>query len=190
MKLSELLKMHGDCKLKDGFMDFVIVSKKGKIYSVDELENGTAFYYVDTFGGVQATVFGKSSISTFVNLQGNMFWDEQSARKESKRREVCHKVEKYSYRFSKEEWENQGIVKSFPYYDYNFKKISIGNCTFFRHKNLYFKSKEDIEKAIDEVGEEDFIKYFLGVEVWYVGFNAVNLIYTNFIISSIYIIVC
>ena len=165
MKLSELLKMHGDCKLKDGFMDFIVVSRKGKVYSVDGIEEGQTIYIVNTYGDIAIINYCGFEYEKESIKQGNVFYDKQSAEEEAKRREVCHVVEKYSYEFSEEEWRNQGIVKSFPYYDYEFKKISIGNCTFFRHKNLYFKSKEDIEKAIEEVGKENFIKYFLGVEL-------------------------
>lgn len=169
MKISDFLKMYGDCELKDLFKNFenyVIPSKKGKIYSADEVEDGKTLYCLDHYGAVFEVKYSKDMhwLNKAIK-QGNMFWDEQSAKEEAKRRKVCHVVEKYSCKFSEEEWRNQGIVKSFPYYDYNFKKISIGNCTFFRHKNLYFKSKEDIEKAIEEVGKENFIKYFLGVEL-------------------------
>ena len=165
MKVKDLAVTHSECELKDGFMDFIVISKKGKVYSVDGIEEGQTIYIVNTYGDIAIINYYGFEYEKVAIKQGNVFYDKQSAKEEIKRREVCHKAEKYSYRFSKEEWENQGIVKSFPYYDYNFKKISIGNCTFFRHKNLYFKSKEDIEKAIEEVGKENFIKYFLGVEL-------------------------
>lgn len=165
MKLSELLKMHGDCELKDGFMNFVIVPRKGKVYSADEVEDGTTVYYVDTYGGVQVTVFRNRPYQRSLILQGNMFWDEQSARKESKRRKVCHIVEKYSYKFSKEEWENDSIKKWYAYYSHHNKKMDYSRCHQFQCQQLFFKSKNDIQTAISEVGQGDFIKYFLGVEL-------------------------
>lgn len=122
MKVKDLAVTHSECELKDGFMNFVIAPKKGKVYSADEVEDGTTVYYVDAYGGVQATVFRNHPYQRSLILQGNMFWDEQSARKESKRRKVCHVVEKYSYKFSKEECNNSKINKVHAYYCHFFKK--------------------------------------------------------------------
>ena len=169
MKISDFLKMYGDCELKDLFKNFenyVIPSKKGKIYSADEVEDGKTLYCLDHYGAVFEVKYSKDMhwLNKAIK-QGNMFWDEQSAKKEAKRRKVYHVVEKYAYSFSKEEWNNSKINKVYAYYCHFFKKIDFSHDIIAQDQKMYFKSQEDIQKAIEEVGREDFIKYFLGVEL-------------------------
>ena len=143
---------------------FKIQNKTGKVYSADEVEDGQTLYCPDHYGAVFELKYDKDYCWHNKAIeQGNMFWDEQSAEEEAKRREVYHVVEKYSYRFSKEEWEDENIDKLKPVYKHNEFKISHSYYKFWQGGELLFKSKEDIQKAIEEVGKEDFIKYYLGV---------------------------
>ena len=166
MKLNELVeKGYGNCEVKDGIMDFIVMPKKGKVYSIDELEYWQTIYSIISCGEVNVFDYRSNDYVKEKVNQGNIFYDKESAKEEIKRREVCHKVEKYSYKFSKEEWENDDVIKWHAYYNHFIKRIDYSRCHHFQYQQLFFKSKEDIQKAINEVGEEDFIKYFLGVEL-------------------------
>ena len=57
------------------------------------------------------------------------------------------------------------ICKYVYFLSHFLKKITFTHDNSTQDQKMYFKSQEDIEKAIDEVGEENFIKYFLGVEL-------------------------
>ena len=166
MKLNELVeKGYGNCEVKDGIMNFIVMPKKGKVYSVDELEEGEEIFLTNSFGKVVGFVYRNDNFIKEWIMQGNVFYDVESAQEEIKRREVYHKVEKYSYKFSKGEWKDSDIEKWDVLYNYNSRRIDFVRRGPFQCQRITFKFKEDIQKAINEVGEEDFIKYFLGVEL-------------------------
>lgn len=81
----------------------------------------------------------------------------------SKREQVYQKVKKYAYEFNKHEWEDNSIPKYYVFYDTHLEKLIIDYNIFIKMDTLHFKTKHFIQKAIDEVGEADFIKYYLGV---------------------------
>lgn len=163
MKLNELVeKGYGDCEVKDGITDFIVVPRKGKVYSTDEPEIGQTLYKIFGTGGIHEfpyDIIFKKGIN-----QGSVFYDMESAKEEVKRREVYHKVEKYSYEFSKKEWEDNFLEKWYVEYRYLSESVHFDCDYCIKRRALYFKSKKDIQTAIEEVGKEDFIKYFLGVE--------------------------
>lgn len=91
--------------------------------------------------------------------QGHIFLTQEEAEFESKRIEVYTKVKKYARPFVKDKnnW--------YPFYCYAFEKIMFDKKISIKEPALYFESRDIIEKAINEVGKEDFIKYYLGVNV-------------------------
>lgn len=89
--------------------------------------------------------------------QGNVFLTKEEAEFERKRREVVTKVRKYSRPFKPCE------LNYFPYFDHLTLGISYAMIRIAQSNVDYFDSWDDIKKAIDEVGEDDFIKYYLGV---------------------------
>lgn len=83
---------------------------------------------------------------------------------EKRKREVYTQVKIFAHDFSREEWKDRSIYKFYPYYDCEDEALRISFDTFLIDNRLYFKSREDIKKAIEAVGEKDFIKYYLGVK--------------------------
>ena len=70
----------------------------------------------------------------------------------------------YSYEFSKEEWENEGIDKYSIYYDYDYNNVMIGLCNTFRNLNqIYFKTEEKAQEFIDKY-KKQILKFEFGIE--------------------------
>lgn len=162
MKLNELMEKYGDYEVKEGFMDLL---EKPKPKTVWNLKEGDKYWYVDIFGYVLCDVWSSANNADVLRRdQGNVFLTKTEALFEQKRREVCTIVKKYAYEFSKDEWEDINSDKIYPYYMFSTKEIRYGLNTYQKNNDLYFKSQEDIRKAIDKVGESDFIKYYLGVK--------------------------
>ena len=70
----------------------------------------------------------------------------------------------YSYEFSKEEWENDGIDKYSIYYDYDYNNVMIGLCNTFRNLNqIYFKTEEKAQAFIDKY-KKQILKFEFGIK--------------------------
>lgn len=124
--------------------------------TVWELEDGDEYWSVSAAGIVYKETWNNGCPDIDCRSQGNAFLTKKEAEFESKRRKVVAKVRKYSRPFKrvKDNW--------YPCYD----AYNLLNTLLARECQVnvdYFDSEESIQKAIDEVGEEDFIKYYLGV---------------------------
>ena len=70
----------------------------------------------------------------------------------------------YSYEFSREEWESDGIDKYSIYYDYDYNNVMIGLCNTFRNLNqIYFKTEEKAQEFIDKY-KKQILKFEFGIE--------------------------
>ena len=70
----------------------------------------------------------------------------------------------YSYEFSREEWESDGIDKYSIYCDYDYNNVMIGLCNTFRNLNqIYFKTEEKAQAFIDKY-KKQILKFEFGIE--------------------------
>ena len=70
----------------------------------------------------------------------------------------------YSYEFSREEWESDGIDKYSIYCDYDYNNVMIGLCNTFRNLNqIYFKTEEKAQEFIDKY-KKQILKFEFGIE--------------------------
>lgn len=162
MKLNELMEKYGDYEVKDGFMDLL---EKPKPKTVWDLKEGDEYWYVDIYGDVFRGVWSSPNNADALRRdQGNVFLTKEEAKFEKKKCEIYTKVKKYAYEFSKEEWEDSSIQKWFVSYIYCDDKLHFDWRAQQKTNDLYFRSKRNIQAAINEVGERDFIRYYLGVK--------------------------
>ena len=126
--------------------------------TVLELKRPEQYWFINSCG----EVIDESWIQSIADLerrnQGNVFLTREEAEFEVKRREVVTKVRKYSRPF------NPNESNWVPYYGYQgVNAICICSEKYFQYGCDYFATSKDIKTAIEEVGEEDFKKYYLGV---------------------------
>lgn len=163
MELKDFIaKYGGDWEIKDINQFMNILRPKPK--TIWDLENGDRYWCVDDCGYITFETWRNSCLDKKCRLQGNAFLTKEEAEYEVKRREVYTIVKKYSHEYTREEWENYDVKKCYPFYRFDTNRIDIIADTMFKMAKLYFESLNDIQKAIDEVGEDDFIKYYLGVK--------------------------
>lgn len=134
-----------------------LIDESEKPATVWELEDGDVYWVVNTLGEITKCTWYSDYIDTKCRNQGNAFLTKEEAKFESKRREVVAKVRTYARPFIPNE-ENWTL-----YWDCKVKIIHKYYVNTTQEARLYFESKEKIEQAIEEVGEEDFKKYYLGV---------------------------
>lgn len=133
-------------------------SHEPKKVTVWDLESGDKYWLVGHNGKAYWQIYKNSEIDLETRSQGNAFLTKEEAEFEAKRREVVTKVRKYSRPF------NPNESNWVPYYGYQgVNAICICSEKYFQYGCDYFATSKDIKTAIEEVGEEDFKKYYLGV---------------------------
>lgn len=132
-----------------------LIDESEKPETVWDLKDADEYWLINTLGEICKHTWYSDSIDTKCRNQGNAFLTKEEAEFEKKRREVYAKVKKYASPF------NYDRVNWAP--SCNGKRIDMSFVYAMQEAHLYFESREKIEQAIAEVGEEDFKKYYLGV---------------------------
>lgn len=121
-------------------------------------EKGEEYWHRDDIGGICWTMWDSCEIDIWRYKNIPLF----------KTREACEKywhfmdiVKEKSYEFSKEEWENTGIVKYYVRYDYEDNYWKVGYTFVVRDLGkIYFRTEEDAQYIIDNFKEE-LLEYWL-----------------------------
>ncbi|MEG1022363.1 MAG: hypothetical protein RSE50_12700, partial [Myroides sp.] len=154
MKLSEAIKKYGDCEVKSELIDLINV-KQNNIYY---LKKGDAYYHICTCGYVEENIFRNGDFEKACSEIGNIFLTEYEAEIALEKLKVETILRKYSRDFRQEEWKD-GFIDKY-YIEYNEYDNEIRRpCTRFSKKQgtIFFKTEEDCQNAIDEVGEQRLI---------------------------------
>ena len=125
--------------------------------TVWDLKNGDTYWLINSRGRIYPHEWRNDELDVEYRNQGNVFLTKKEAKFESKRREVVTKVRKYARPFECEgdNW--------YPYWSYRYKEFDFISDVCIKCNIYYFDSEASIQKAIAEVGEDDFKKYYLGV---------------------------
>lgn len=149
-----------------------IEKRKDRIAQIErelkELENkkwkpkyNDKYYCINCYGQVQFEFMDNCDDKLF--SIGNYFKTREEAEFEVERLKVLEELKEFSYDFSDEEWKDDDIAKFSMYYDYDYSEIDIRTHTAWKYDLIYFKIREDAQKAIDKIGEERLKKYYFKV---------------------------
>ena len=116
------------------------------------------YWYVGYAGGVYKLVWESSDMDEKAFCIGNVFRTEEEAKHEVERRKVLAELKKFSRNF--EVHKNKYCIK----YDMISKNIDVYNNYGYATGELRFASEKDAKDAIEFVGEDRVVKYYLGVE--------------------------
>lgn len=156
MKLKEYMEIYGEYDVTDE--DKLVNSLERVPETIWELEGGDKYWVLYEDGSVSYSRWADNMTDIAIRMQGNAFLTEEEARYEKRRREVCALVKRRACKFDINKTQYQ------PYLDFADKSIGAVELVYFKEHGLCFESKEEIQAAINEVGEDDFIKYYLGEE--------------------------
>ena len=119
------------------------------------------FYYLNSGLYVLCTSFQNIEADRKILKYSKIFKTEEEAQ-EYANYLIARK--EYSYEFSKEEWEDDGIDKYSIYYDYDYNNVMIGLCNTFRNLNqIYFKTEEKAQEFIDKY-KKQILKFEFDIE--------------------------
>lgn len=118
------------------------------------------YYLVSGNGTIKKAKWIPCGLDVFRFDNGNVFKTEEEAEFEAERMNVYRKLRQYS--------SNRKLCKDYFYIGYDiFKKgivyVKVSN-SIIRYGDLCFESKEVAEKAVEFVGKEKVLKYYLEIE--------------------------
>ena len=94
---------------------------------------------------------------------GNVFRTQEEAKFAVEKLRVIAELKKYAEPKNRK-WTGMNAHYWYAVYDIFVKKIILLRNDYCKYLDIYFKSKEDAEKAIEAVGEERLKKYYFEVD--------------------------
>ncbi len=114
-------------------------------------EDGQIVYVID---GLEYEEIEWDNWYDFLWSAGQVYATKEKAEKEIKRRQVMHKLRCYAKGFEPD-WDDKERDKYKILYDAHHKKWEIANPSYICDLGqVYFATKEDAQRAIDELGDE------------------------------------
>lgn len=147
------------------FNDEDIIAEDWKIYEEKPTrtwkpEFGEKYYYMTTSGNVAQDTFNTSFAKYRLSFR-NVFKTTGEARKMVEKIKIINQLQELSnIKFSK----NKG--KYFIYYNFRENRVLCTETNYVKiiPFEVCFKTREDCQKAIDTIGEENLKKYYFDVE--------------------------
>ncbi len=127
-------------------------------------EKGQMYYCINDRGFFLKSLHDADFIdSSRINI-GNYFKTKEEAEFKIKQLEILERVKQYTYEFSSEEWKEESVVKYIISYNYYEKELKIGFQSKYKESNIHFKTIEQAQRCLIDIGEEDYKKYVLEVK--------------------------
>ena len=125
---------------------------------------GEKYYTISTRGTIDFDNFVAENNTDAVRLLlGNVFETEEEAEHMLEKIKIINKLRELSNISFNDNCKQEKFV---IFYNTENQQIRITQHTFIREIpfNIYFKNKEDCQKAIDTIGEDNLKKYYFDVE--------------------------
>lgn len=155
MKLDDL--KNKELEITDEGLLKVVEKKKGR-FVPKKGEKDELYWYVDSYGYVGSEL----EYDEWLIKHKPVFQTQKEAEEYKHYLEL---LDKYKYNFSDEEWLNSDILKWFVYYTHYNKLLDVRCNNVSKYPlTAYFKSEEDADNFIEEVGEDNIKKFMF--DIW------------------------
>lgn len=142
-----------------------IIAEDWKLYEepnqVWKPESNEKYYYISTRGDVAHNTFDKSLDKYRLSFK-NCFKTREEAEHMAKKLKIINKLRELSnIKFNENQKE-----KWFIFYDFSYNKLDYAYNKYSKNSpfEVFFKTKQDCQKAIETIGEDNLKKYYFDVE--------------------------
>lgn len=130
----------------------------------ERVEKGSTYFFDDASGCADSTAEEKYIVNQDFYDSGNYYSDCEIAENNARADRLLRQLRQWQAQndevISKEDWEDHDLTKYFIIYDYDSNVISPGRTWWMRGtNNIYFKSREKAEEAI-EAFRDELLWYF------------------------------
>lgn len=143
-----------------------IVAQANEYDSKWKPEKGEKYYYPvptsEDNGLYLSSIWSEDDIDKYNYVAGMVYRTKEEAIDVGKRMYYRHWYESMSD-VTPQMWEDSYIPKYFAYLSWLYKSIKYVYSTDSFAQNVYFSSEEKCSEAIDKIGEDNFIRYVLGI---------------------------
>lgn len=125
-------------------------------------ENGDRYYFIDGMNLCNFYTYANDEVDNALLIIGNCFKSEEVAKHMVEKLKIIAKLRE----FTTVDFNNNPSKNKFAiYYNSLSKEINITTHEYVRELpfNIYFATKEECQKAINEIGEENLKKYYFDV---------------------------
>lgn len=125
-------------------------------------EDDEKYYYINSNVAVDWDYYCSNYDDDELRIRiGNVFKTEEEAEKMIKKLQIINTLKE----LSNIDFNDSNSDKYVIYYSTNYNNIMINKHSIVKELpfNIYFKTKEDCQKAIDTIGEENLKKYYFDV---------------------------
>lgn len=125
-------------------------------------KNGDKYYFIDSMNLCNYYTYANDEVDNALAIIGNCFKSEEVAKHMIEKLKIIAKLREFvTVDFN----DNPTKIKFVIYYNNISKEIEINTHEYIRELpfNLYFATKEDCQKAINEIGKENLKKYYFDV---------------------------
>lgn len=166
MKLSDFLKIHGDCEVNEEMVKKSIIERKGRW----KPEIGEEYWCISDDVYTHCKTWAPFRLHQRRYDLGNCFKTQKEAEFAREKHKVLVELQDYADLYNEREidWRDleSDIEKYYLTYDYNGEEIVIEETysCYNGGNSVYFTSIETAKKAIETIGEDRIKKYLFGVK--------------------------
>ena len=123
---------------------------------------GDRYYFIDCMNTCSYYTYANDEVDNALLIIGNCFKSEEEAKHMVEKLKIITKLRELT---TIDFYNNHTDGKFVIFYDSTLKKIRIATHEYSRELpfNIYFATKEDCQKAIITIGEENLKKYYFDV---------------------------
>lgn len=119
------------------------------------------YWYITHYGRNVGRTYQNSQEDNWIITHNHVF---ETAEEVEDYKLFLEQLDKYTYKFSKEEWKDFNLKKYYLFFDYNNMKVTIESFYSIKNNNCFFGNIADIVNFIKEAGEERIKNYMF--DIW------------------------
>lgn len=157
IKVEEIIEKYKGYEVDEEKLKEFLIPPKPK--TVWDLKYGDRYWFIDN-GNVCTNIWKNDVIDNGRRTIGNCFLTKEEAKFEVERRKVEAILLKYGKREFKDNEKNYQLS-----YDCDNYRVDIDDYAIYQNQGgIFFDTEELCQKAIEEAGEDNIMKYIFGVD--------------------------
>lgn len=163
IKIKDIVEKYAEYEIDEDKLKELLIEPKQK--TIWELEAGDIYNYIDSDGTIVTSIWSNDFYHVDRRAAGNCFLTREEAEFELERRKVETELLRCGGTRDMMSIGKDDIRKYYILYSHFQDKVCIESLCYTQYLGcIYFKSREDAQRAINEIGEDRIKKYLFYVD--------------------------